>query len=402
MLCVCVFVCLCVFLYVFLCVSVCFCVFLCVSVCFCVFLCVSVCVCVCLCVFVCVCVCLCVFVCVCVCLCAVWRGCWFHILAQDNSLLSRVLRFWFCRILRQSHFHGAQGMAVGGRPFRMDSDSLGTTSEVSTVAIGQRSSPIRPTRGSSRALETTKECKRRATSSPQTPINPDIAREMAHTKVSRLEKALEAMGDLQGPVVDVLKADLAKARAASKKPSVEVEIDECRKFISRAERRIRELDTEREKEKVSLVEAQERLERLVDEQSRCPETPDTLPRSQVTALQQMVNLLQSERDALAKELTAARCTISEDQTIHPAVKKQAVSRQASSRQDAHGRIPLMPCHVPNDITNWLEDRQADSQEALAQGDLRSLPELSRMLSEGARHLTELCSPQPSSVATMVT
>ena len=103
-------------------------------------------------------------------------------------------------------------------------------------------------------------------------INPDVAREMAHTKVSRLEKALEAMGDLQGPVVEALKADLVKARAASKKPSVEVEIDECRKFISRAERRITELDTEREKE-VALVEAQERLERLVDEQSRCPRPP---------------------------------------------------------------------------------------------------------------------------------
>ena len=62
---------------------------------------------------------------------------------------------------------------------------------------------------------------------------------MAHTKVSRLEER--------------------QIWAASKKPSVEVEIDECRKFISRAERRIRELDTEREKEHVSLVEAQERL-----------------------------------------------------------------------------------------------------------------------------------------------
>ena len=74
--------------------------------------------------------------------------------------------------------------------------------------------------------------------------------------------------------MEVKKADLVKARAASKKPSVEVEIDECRKFISRAERRIRELDTEREKEQVSLVGAQESLERLVDEQSGCPETHD--------------------------------------------------------------------------------------------------------------------------------
>ena len=79
---------------------------------------------------------------------------------------------------------------------------------------------------------------------------------------------------------------------------MEVEIDECRKFI-------RELDTEREKEQVSLVEAQERVERLVDEQSRCPETHDILHGTQVTALQEKVNLLQSERDALAKELMAA-------------------------------------------------------------------------------------------------
>ena len=120
-------------------------------------------------------------------------------------------------------------------------------------------------------------CQRSATSWPQTQDESDIAREMAHTKVSRLEKVLEAMGDLQGPVVEALQADLEKAKAASKEPSVEVEIDECRKFISRAERRIRELDTEREKEQASLVEAQERLERLVDEQSMCPGDPRHAP-----------------------------------------------------------------------------------------------------------------------------
>ena len=132
----------------------------------------------------------------------------------------------------------------------------------------------------------------------------------------------------------------------------------------------------------------------MDEQSRCPETPDMLPGTQVTALQQMVNLLQSERDALAKELTAARSVVSEDQTIHPVVKKQVVSRQAS-RRDALGPIP------PHDVTNWLEDRQADFQEALTHGDVRTLPELSRMLSDGARHLAELCPHQPSSVSNIV-
>ena len=77
---------------------------------------------------------------------------------------------------------------------------------------------------------------------------------MAQTKVSRLEKAVEAMDDKHGPVVEVVKADLMKARTASKKPSVNVEINKCRKFITRAERRIKELDTERAKECTLLAE----------------------------------------------------------------------------------------------------------------------------------------------------
>ena len=216
---------------------------------------------------------------------------------------------------------------------------------------------------------------------PRPRVNPDVAREMAHTKVSKLGKALEAMGDLQGPVVDVLKADLAKARAASKKPSVEVEIGECRKFISRAERRIKELDTEREKERVSLVEAQERLERQV------PRDPRHSPR--VTSDRAPTN---GQFVAVRARCFGERVDSSQvhhlggSQTIHPAVKKQAVSRQASSRRDTHGRIPLMPCHVPNDITNWLEDRQADFQEALAQGDLRRS---SRIVQDVVRRSTPL-------------
>ena len=39
------------------------------------------------------------------------------------------------------------------------------------------------------------------------------------------------------------------------------------------------------------------------------------------------------------------------------VKKQAIGRPVSSRRDGHGRIPLMPRLVPNDVTIWLQDRQ---------------------------------------------
>ena len=73
-------------------------------------------------------------------------------------------------------------------------------------------------------------------------INPDAAREMAQCTVVRLEKALEAMGDVKGPAVEVLKSELTKAKPASKQP-LDVEIEQCRKYSARGERRIKELDS---------------------------------------------------------------------------------------------------------------------------------------------------------------
>ena len=74
---------------------------------------------------------------------------------------------------------------------------------------------------------------------------------------------------------------------------------------------IKELDTERLKECVLVAEAQERLARLVDTRSRGPTLTQRADQrqesgSQVASLQQKVNVLQSERDALAKELQV-RC-----------------------------------------------------------------------------------------------
>ena len=98
--------------------------------------------------------------------------------------------------------------------------------------------------GSSRALETVQGCHRESTG-PKPRSSPDAAREIAQSSVTRFRESFGAMGDVQGPAVEVLKTELTKARAASKQPAVEVEIDQCRKFIARSERRIRELDTQR-------------------------------------------------------------------------------------------------------------------------------------------------------------
>ena len=146
-------------------------------------------------------------------------------------------------------------MVSHGSPFRLDPSDPMPSPAVRAVPLSQGAQTTRRTAGSFRGTKGAPQ----VGTKPR--INHDVAREMAQTKVSRLEKAEEAMGDMHGLVVEVVKAELMKARTASKKPSVDVEINECRKFITTAERRIKELDTERAKECTLLAEAQEHLER---------------------------------------------------------------------------------------------------------------------------------------------
>ena len=60
--------------------------------------------------------------------------------------------------------------------------------------------------------------------------------------------------------------ELEKAKLASRRRPINVEVDECRKFIARSEKRIIDLDEERTQEMASLTQARERLLRLEAEQ----------------------------------------------------------------------------------------------------------------------------------------
>ena len=227
-------------------------------------------------------------------------------------------------------------------------------------------------------------------------VSPD-ARATAQEKARKLEKALEVMSDVDGPAVEALRAELKKVQNAASVPTVDVQIQQCESFIMRSERRLAEIDAQRLAEQETLTEAKARLERLRSEAAQCADRQD--PGSQVASLQQMVNLLQSERDALAKELQVM-CATEED--VRPVAKKQAVARWTTSHREVQGAVPLMPRHVPNDMMAWLQDRQAEQHDALLRGDLHHVTELGQAMSEGVKHLAEITSVQPSSVANMVT
>ena len=71
-------------------------------------------------------------------------------------------------------------------------------------------------------------------------------------------KALEAMGDSSG----CLQRALAKAREVAQERPLEVQIKECREFISRAEHRLAKLEAESVAETTTLEEGRARLSRL--------------------------------------------------------------------------------------------------------------------------------------------
>ena len=96
---------------------------------------------------------------------------------------------------------------------------------------------------------------------PRVSMSPDVAIDEAKLKVTRLEKALEALGNSSGTEVDCLQRALAKARQAARERPLEVQIKECREFISRAEHRVAKLEADVVAEKTMLEEGRARLSR---------------------------------------------------------------------------------------------------------------------------------------------
>ena len=54
-----------------------------------------------------------------------------------------------------------------------------------------------------------------------------------------------------------------------------------------------------------------------------------------------------------------------------------------------GFIPLMPSLIPAELYQWIEDRQTDLQEAVAEGNSALVLELTSKMAEGAEQLREI-------------
>ena len=140
------------------------------------------------------------------------------------------------------------------------------------------------------------------------------------------------------------------------------------------------LDATRQQLVTDIQESEARVERL----RALAATADSVPRprvspesgNQVQSLQQTVNQLQEERDALARELRG-------DIVERPRVRQRL---SPSHRGDT---IPPMPTLIPCDLSDWMQDRHADLQDPMNGGNCGKVLELMSMMSNAAENLAEM-------------
>ena len=132
---------------------------------------------------------------------------------------------------------------------------------------------------------------------------PEVVLSSARERVVKLEAALAALGDTSGPEVALLQSSLQSAKRAAQEPALDVQVSQCEQFVARAQKRLVAHDEERARLVSELQEGESRLARLreaaaVVRDVPIPQPVQPDPGAQVARLEEMVKVLQDERDAL--------------------------------------------------------------------------------------------------------
>ena len=194
-------------------------------------------------------------------------------------------------------------------------------------------------------------------------LSPEAAKTAARLKVDRLEKAVEALGDYDGPELAGLKQALKKARELAQELPIDVQITQCKEFIERSEKRLAKMEAERIAEKKLLEEGRARLARL--------EQAFSVPVGNVADVTMVVpDMLRAQVAEFQENVVTER----------PRVRQ---------RVGGGGPVPPMPTLVPAELSEWMVDRQAELQEAMNAGDNVRVLTVTSKLSEAAQHMCEL-------------
>ena len=224
------------------------------------------------------------------------------------------------------------------------------------------------------ALQRARDEKPADQSHQRTRWTPDVVQERARVRVTRLEQALQAMGDLQCAEADMLQEALKRARQSAQERPLANQISECTRFIERSTHRLTKIDAEREAEVAALEEARSRLARLEAQSKMCP--PDV----------PMCTATKTGSDVIAElEELKAKLASTERALAAPACKRQAMSRTLVVREGT----PIRP--IPAELSSWMDDRHAELFAAITGGDHVRTQRLTSMMAECADRLNQLLS-----------
>ena len=227
----------------------------------------------------------------------------------------------------------------------------------------------------------------------QTPVrergpDPDTVLQEARRRVVSLEAALQAMGDFQGPEVDVLKNSLSRAKQAAQTRPLKEQLAQNDAFIQRSQKRIASLERERAEEQALLDKALVRHERLKQEVAAAEPVPAEVPMqessTEVLFLRAKVAQLEAERipHPVRGSIDAA----------------ESLRLRLTKRKTGNCPEDNLPTNQ-QDLHSWLEAKQLELRDALDVHDMESVSLLTGLISRGASAMNSLL--QPSSVAHMV-
>ena len=302
--------------------------------------------------------------------------------------------------MRRASAHDATQSMAGSR-HRMGADPQGASSSISQVAEGGSAATasdkriVSPSEGTERA-----NCQARVSMPPQE------MRAVATERMSRIKASMAVLGEEDTEELQFLQAAFEKALRQSKIPPVGHQINATEEFIGQAKKRlvqhdaiqaaqefVRKAESLKEEEVKRLSEAEEVLQRL---KVQAPVVPTPPPRS-VEVLQQMVEQLQIERDALAGQVKHQNSTRMVQKKMHPMQGSedaaQVVLERFAKRRALGEDIPT----DQQDLEGWMVSKQLELRDALEMGEIDIIKELTQLLAKGALRMEGF----PSMVSNMV-
>ena len=199
---------------------------------------------------------------------------------------------------------------------------------------------------------------------PSGRVGPAAAQDLAKNKIVQLERALEAMGGMEGPC------------------SPSHQVGEGQNSFQEAS--VERGDRGGPKVHHSFHATSEGVEeRLLSEKGPSHPAPSWDATSQITDFQQMVNMLQAERDSLVAELQS-RGRIRRVEKLHLPQSSEKAAKNL--RERAAKRQACGPEDIPNseqELTNSMCTKHLELRDALEIGPNELVVEISQLLANGA-------------------